>query len=204
MGVSCLAGMIYKVDMLGGGGVGKSAITIQFVQNTFVSEYDPTIENSYRRQFTLQEEEIMLDILDTAGQEEFAAIRDSHIREGLGFIIVYSVTSRESFKEVNNTRDRVLKVKDKDSYPMILLGNKCDLVKDRVITPEEGQELAEKFGIPFRECSAKNRVNIDESFEEIIRIILKAKADGLYGQTPSQVTTFVPDVHKGKKSCTLL
>merc|ERR1712137_540380 len=203
MGVSCLAGMIYKVDMLGGGGVGKSAITIQFVQNTFVNEYDPTIENSYRRQFTVHNEEIMLDILDTAGQEEFAAIRDSHIREGLGFIIVYSCTSRESFKEVNNIRERVLKVKDKDTYPMILLGNKCDLTIERVIPAEEGQELAESFNIPFKECSARNRVNIDESFDEIIRIILKAQEAGLYGASGN----FVPsDISpgKGKKMCTLL
>merc|ERR1712063_96924 len=202
MGVA-VAQMIYKVVMLGGGGVGKSAITIQFVQNTFVSEYDPTIENSYRRQFTLQEEEIMLDILDTAGQEEFAAIRDSHIREGLGFIIVYSCTSRESFKEINNIRERVLKVKDKDSYPMILLGNKCDIVKERVITTEEGQELAEKFNITFKECSARNRVNIDESFEEIIHIILKAKENGLYGASGQPSSgNFVPDLSssKGKKS----
>eukprot|EP00012_Vannella_robusta_P009908 CAMPEP_0206195196 /NCGR_PEP_ID=MMETSP0166-20121206/7684_1 /ASSEMBLY_ACC=CAM_ASM_000260 /TAXON_ID=95228 /ORGANISM="Vannella robusta, Strain DIVA3 518/3/11/1/6" /LENGTH=201 /DNA_ID=CAMNT_0053612385 /DNA_START=34 /DNA_END=639 /DNA_ORIENTATION=+ len=201
--------MIYKVVMLGGGGVGKSAITIQFVQNTFVSEYDPTIENSYRRQFTVNDEEIMLDILDTAGQEEFAAIRDSHIREGLGFIIVYSVTSKESFKEVTGIRDRVLKVKDKNSYPMILLGNKCDLVKDRVVDSADGKSLADGFGIPFKECSARNRVNIDESFDEIIQIILKAKADGLYGSSaqPTSGGNFVPDLSnsgKSKKSCNLL
>merc|ERR1712125_16110 len=192
--------------MLGGGGVGKSAITIQFVQNKFVNEYDPTIENSYRRQFTVNDEEIVLDILDTAGQEEFAAIRDSHIREGLGFIIVYSVTSKESFKEVNDFRERVLKVKDKDSYPMLLLGNKCDLTKDRVITTEEGEEAAIKMNIPFKECSAKNRINIEESFQEILGIVLKAKGDGLYGTgQPAGGTNFVPDIEKSKsKMCSLL
>lgn len=121
-------------------------------------------------------------------------------------MIVYSITSTESFKEVTGIRERVLKVKDKDSYPMILLGNKCDLSKDRVISIEDGQTLALKFGIPFKECSARSRINIDESFEEIIRIVLKAKEEGLYGSSPGKnENSFVPEL-SGKKSkgCTLL
>lgn len=89
---------------------------------------------------------------------------------------------------------------------MILLGNKCDLSKERVISTDDGQALAQKFGLPFKECSAKNRINIDESFEEIIRIVLKAKDDGLYGATPGKTeSSFVPDLGGKKKStCTLL
>lgn len=119
---------------------------------------------------------------------------------------MYSVTSAESFKEVNDIRERVLKVKDKDSYPMILLGNKCDLSKERIISTEDGQALAQKFGFSFKECSAKNRINIDQSFEEIIRIILKAKAEGLYGATPGKnESSFVPDLGGKKQNrCTLL
>ena len=67
---------MHKVVVLGDGGVGKSCITIQFTQNQFVKEYDPTIENSYRKQVTIDDNSIMLDILDTAGQEEYAVSSD--------------------------------------------------------------------------------------------------------------------------------
>ena len=66
----------YKLVVVGGGGVGKSALTIQLIQNHFVDEYDPTIEDSYRKQVTIDEETCLLDILDTAGQEEYSAMRD--------------------------------------------------------------------------------------------------------------------------------
>jgi len=79
---------------------------------------DPTIENSYRKQVEIDGETCMLDILDTAGQEEYSAMRDQYIRTGQGFLIVYSVASRSSFDAVANFRDQILRVKDEDEYPM--------------------------------------------------------------------------------------
>merc|ERR1711991_711156 len=79
-------GKEYKVCILGDGGVGKSALTIQFVQNHFIEEYDPTIEDSYRKQVTIDHETCLLDILDTAGQEEYSAMRDQYMRTGEGFL----------------------------------------------------------------------------------------------------------------------
>ncbi|KAJ2908056.1 Ras GTPase, partial [Coemansia aciculifera] len=80
----------YKVVMLGTGGVGKSMLTTRFINGEFSHEYDPTIEDSYRKQCQIDGDLCVLDILDTAGQEEYAAMRDYHIRSGHGFIIVYS------------------------------------------------------------------------------------------------------------------
>jgi len=114
----------YKIVLFGGGGAGKSALTIQFVLNHFIIEYDPTIEDSYRRQCAVDEETCLLDILDTAGQEEFSAMRDQYMRLGQGFVIVYSVTSRSSFDEVRVFRDQILRAVDADNVPMILVGNK--------------------------------------------------------------------------------
>lgn len=130
-------------------------------------------------------------------------MRDSHIREGMGFIVVYSITSKESFKEVHDFRRRFLQVKDKDDFPFILLGNKCDLARERVVTTAEGEALAKEFGCPFKECSAKTKINIDEAFEEVVKIVLKAKANGLYDTKGS---TFLPPQAKSEKSkfCSLL
>merc|ERR1712188_139359 len=114
----------YKLVIVGGGGVGKSALTIQLIQNNFIEEYDPTIEDSYRKQVTIDDETCLLDILDTAGQEEYSAMRDQYMRTGQGFLIVYSITSRSSFDEVAQFRDQILRVKDADKVPIVIVGNK--------------------------------------------------------------------------------
>jgi GTPase KRas protein len=161
----------YKLVIVGGGGVGKSALTIQLIQNHFIDEYDPTIEDSYRKQVTIDDNTCLLDILDTAGQEEYSAMRDQYMRTGQGFILVYAITSRSSFDEIASFREQIRRVKDKDKVPMILVGNKCDLETERQVTTSEGQELAKSFGCPFFESSAKSRINVEESFYELVREI---------------------------------
>ena len=163
--------MEYKLVIVGGGGVGKSALTIQYIQNHFIDEYDPTIEDSYRKQTTIDGETCLLDILDTAGQEEYSAMRDQYMRTGQGFILVYSITSRSSFEELPVFHNQILRVKDMDTVPMILVGNKSDLERDRQVTTTEGADLAKSFRCPFHESSALTRVNIDESFIKCVREI---------------------------------
>jgi len=163
----------YKLVIVGGGGVGKSALTIQLIQNHFIDEYDPTIEDSYRKQVTIDDETCLLDILDTAGQEEYSAMRDQYMRTGQGFIMVYAITSRSSFDEIASFREQILRVKDKDKVPMVLVGNKCDLETERQVTTGEGQDLAKSFTCPFFESSAKTRVNVEESFYQLVREIKK-------------------------------
>eukprot|EP01121_Diplochlamys_sp_Union-15-3_P011872 TRINITY_DN3480_c0_g1_i4.p1 TRINITY_DN3480_c0_g1~~TRINITY_DN3480_c0_g1_i4.p1 ORF type:complete len:142 (-),score=29.61 TRINITY_DN3480_c0_g1_i4:66-491(-) len=114
----------------------------------------------------------MLDILDTAGQEEYSAMRDQYIRTGQGFLIVYSVAAKSSFEAVSNFREQILRVKDEDDYPMIILGNKCDL-ESREVTVQEGQDLAKSVHCPFLETSAKARINVEEAFYEVVREIKK-------------------------------
>ena len=79
---------------MGTGGVGKSALTVQFVQHIFVDKYDPTIEDSYRKQYMHDNQMYMLEILDTAGTEQFTAMRDLYMKSGDAFILVYSITSK--------------------------------------------------------------------------------------------------------------
>ncbi|SAL95901.1 hypothetical protein [Absidia glauca] len=161
----------YKIVIVGGGGVGKSAITIQFIQSHFVDEYDPTIEDSYRKQCIIDQETALLDVLDTAGQEEYSAMREQYMRNGEGFILVYSITSRLSFEEISTFYQQIKRVKDKDFFPMILVGNKCDLETDRQVSFQEGNDLAKEFGCPFMETSAKQRIHVEDSFYEVVREI---------------------------------
>ena len=163
----------YKVVVVGGGAVGKSAITIQFIQNRFVDEWDPTIEDSYTKQCVIDDEVALLDILDTAGQDDYAAMREHYMRNGEGFLLVYSITSRDSFEEIQHFHQQIQRVKDSDVVPVIVVGNKCDLEYERQVGMNEGRELANYFGCKFIETSAKQRINVDEAFVNLVREIRK-------------------------------
>lgn len=168
----------YKVVMMGGGGVGKSAITIRFIQNHFLLDYDPTIEDSYRKQVRIDEETAVLEVLDTAGQEEYSAMRENWIRYGEGFFLVYSIDSQLSFeKEITPLLRHLERVRDADitEVPLILFGNKCDLVNQRQVSFDEAKEMARKLGSQVFEGSAKTGQNIDESFFEIVRAIRRKR-----------------------------
>jgi|EP00900_Chrysochromulina_parva_P017611 GTPase KRas protein len=164
----------YKLVVVGGGGVGKSALTIQLIQNQFVDEYDPTIEDSYRKQVTVDEETCLLDILDTAGQEEYSAMRDQYMRSGQGFLCVYSIANKGSFEEIATFREQILRVKDADKVPMVIVGNKSDLGEERQVSQAEGKELAACYGCPWMETSAKTRIRCEDCFYELVREIRKS------------------------------
>lgn len=164
----------YKVVMLGSGAVGKSAITVQMVSGHFLSSYDPTIEDSYRTTINVNNQDIILNILDTAGQEEFYALRDQYMRSGDGYIIVFSITSITSFLEVNAIKEQlnmILDVDDNTLIPIILVGNKCDLEEYRQVQSSDAQRLAEEWRVKYFETSAKNKTNINRIFEELVYLI---------------------------------
>lgn len=162
----------YKLVVVGDGGVGKSAITIQFFQKLFVTDYDPTIEDSYIQHTEVDGEWCILDVLDTAGQEEFSAMREQYMRKGDGFLLVYSVTDKQSYENIVNFHTQILRVKDRDAYPMLLVANKVDLVHLRKVSEEMGKALADQLGIPYIETSAKDPPhNVDKAFQEVVKII---------------------------------
>ncbi|XP_012534507.1 ras-related protein M-Ras isoform X3 [Monomorium pharaonis] len=159
--------MTFKLVVVGDGGVGKSALTIQFFQKLFVADYDPTIEDSYIQHTEVDKQWCILDVLDTAGQEEFSAMREQYMRKGDGFLLVYSVTDKQSYQNIANFHTQILRVKDRDIYPMLLVANKVDLVHLRKVTEEQGRELAHRLGIPYIETSAKDPpLNVDAAFHE--------------------------------------
>jgi len=163
----------YRLVVVGTGAVGKSCLTLKYVQKVFVDVYNPTVEDSYRKQELIDDEPAILDILDTAGQEEYSSVRDHYMKTGQGFICVYSITSRPSFDNIATYRELIQRVKDADEVPMILVGNKADLEAHREVQKSEGEALAKKFKIPFYETSAKDGRNVDIVFTELIRLIRK-------------------------------
>ena len=110
--ISSLFALHDSTLIIAAGGVGKSALTIQLIQNHFVDEYDPTIEDSYRKQVVIDGETCLLDILDTAGQEEYSAMRDQYMRTGEGFLLVFAVNNAKSFEDISTHREQIKRVKD--------------------------------------------------------------------------------------------
>ncbi|KAF9435703.1 hypothetical protein BGZ76_005694 [Entomortierella beljakovae] len=166
---------LHKVIMVGSGGVGKSALTLQYMYGDFVEEYDPTKADSYRKKVSLDGHDCQIDILDTAGQEEYAAIRDNYYRSGEGFICVFSLCEYESFMHTQEFKDQISRVLDDDKIPFILVGNKADLTPLRKVNKEEAAERAAEWSCPYYETSAKTRLNVDEVYTVLMRKIQQRK-----------------------------
>jgi len=169
----------YKITVLGGGGVGKSALTIRLITGTYEANYDPTIEDSYRKQVQIDNEPALMDILDTAGQEEYAPLQDQWIREGDGFLIVYAINAQESFTEAEMIRQKIIRISDSDpnnpNIPLVLVGNKCDLENERQVSKPEAEKKAKEWKCPFFETSAKEKINIENCFYQVVKEIRKRK-----------------------------
>ncbi|GAA5985423.1 hypothetical protein JCM10908_006969 [Rhodotorula pacifica] len=191
----------YRVVVMGGGGVGKSALTVQFVHNMFVEKYDPTIEDSYRRNLTVDEVTVSLEVLDTAGTEQFMSLSSLYMRSGDGFLLIFSLTSLESLSELHAIREQIHRVKESSvSYfpscaflselpmaysrvttqrvPLVLVGNKLDLVNERLVTREAAVEVSKAWGgKPYYETSARKQINVTAIFEDVVRQVIKAERD---------------------------
>ena len=193
---------LHKVIMVGSGGVGKSALTLQFMYDEFVEDYEPTKADSYRKKVVLDGEEVQIDILDTAGQEDYAAIRDNYFRSGEGFLCVFSITDDDSFQASQEFREQILRVKSGGGgemgggvldgigqtggaaahIPFILVGNKSDLGDKRQVSVAQAQDRASSWQVPYVETSAKTRENVDKVFFDLMREIRSKKMDSEGGK----------------------
>ncbi|KIP06952.1 hypothetical protein PHLGIDRAFT_106413 [Phlebiopsis gigantea 11061_1 CR5-6] len=164
----------WRVAVLGDGGVGKTALAVQFTLNCFVETYDPTIEDAYRKQLVVDNRMCYVEVIDTAGQEEYATLRDQWVREGQGFILVYSIASRATFERLEVFRQAMLKVK-RTKPVFMLVGNKCDKQYEREVSREEGVNMARNFGCTFLETSAKTAQNVEVLFTTLVRLLRQTK-----------------------------
>mmetsp|Transcript_20987 Transcript_20987/g.26549 ORF Transcript_20987/g.26549 Transcript_20987/m.26549 type:complete len:191 (-) Transcript_20987:25-597(-) len=163
----------YQILIVGTPSVGKSALTMQFVQNQFFEDFYLFIEENRRKLVEIDGGACMLDIFDTATHaHEKSDIRDQFIMRAQGLLCVYSITSRESFDAVSSIRDVYLEIMQKDNAPMVLVGNKCDLA-DRQVPSADGEELAREFDCPFFETSAKTKLNVKAATYGVVREIRK-------------------------------
>ncbi|KAI1263819.1 ras-domain-containing protein [Xylariaceae sp. FL1019] len=163
----------YHVVVLGAGGVGKSCLTAQFVHNEWIESYDPTIEDSYRTQMSVDQRQVVLEILDTAGTDQFVAMRDLYMKTGQGFLLVFSITSNSSLNEIAGLREEILRIKDDANIPIVICGNKADLEDQRSVPKARGFAVSQRWSAPYYETSARTKTNVDEVFIDLCRQMLR-------------------------------
>ncbi|VBB73480.1 Putative protein similar to Krev-1 of Neurospora crassa [Podospora comata] len=147
----------------------SGSTTAQFVHNEWIESYDPTIEDSYRTQVTVDGRQVVLEILDTAGTDQFVAMRDLFLKSGQGFLLVFSIASRSSFDELATLREEILRIKDDDTVPIVMVGNKADLEDQRAVDRARAFGVSRSWNAPYYESSARTRTNVDEVFIDICR-----------------------------------
>jgi len=198
----------WRITVLGDGGVGKTALAVQFTLNCFIETYDPTIEDAYRKQMIVDQRMSFVEVIDTAGQEEYATLRDQWVREGQGFVLVYSIASRATFDRLGTFWTSILRVKRLplgETLPCIVIGNKCDKVYEREVGRDEGQAYARKIGCEFLETSAKTALNVEMLFTVLVRALrLKYSAGGLSPTLQTPPASGIPVKKKKSSKCMVL
>ena len=170
---------IYKYIIIGDSGSGKSCILLQYTEGTFYEGKENTVGVEFgNKVINVDGVVVKLQVWDTAGQEQFKSITRSYYRAVAGALVVYDVTSRESFDNVKGWLNEA-RVNANPQLVVILCGNKIDLHGSRQVSQEEGQTLAREHNILFIECSAKERVNIDEIFFNVAKEIKRRIETGL-------------------------
>ena len=155
----------YKVLLLGNSCVGKTCILLRFSEDSYTDNYEVTIGLNYRiKTINIDNNPIKMQIWDTSGEEKFKAIAKNFYRGAHGVLLVYDICEKKGFLDVKSWIEQIIENTDNDNIVMILCGNKIDKEKERIISKQEGENLAKSYGIPFFECSAKNNININEMF----------------------------------------
>jgi Ras family protein len=166
-----------KIAVMGYRSVGKSSLTIQFVEARFVDSYEPTIENTFTKTTKVGGQEYFVKLVDTAGQDEFSIFPQSYSMDIHGYVLVYSITSVRSFEIVKVIYQRLLDMTGKVHVPIVLVGNKSDLHMERTVSFDEGKRVAASMRAEFLEASAKQNESVTDIFKTIILEIEKANGN---------------------------
>ncbi|KAK4705818.1 hypothetical protein P7C70_g388, partial [Phenoliferia sp. Uapishka_3] len=176
--------MLAKMLLIGDSGVGKSCLLLRFCDDAWTPSFITTIGIDFKiRTIELEGKRIKLQIWDTAGQERFRTITTAYYRGAMGILLVYDVTDERSFNNIRTWHANV-EQHASEGVNKVLIGNKCDWTDKKVITEQQGQELADELGLRYLETSAKTNINVEEAFFALARdikarLIDSAQADSV-------------------------
>ncbi|RUS30224.1 small G-protein Ras2 [Jimgerdemannia flammicorona] len=172
--------MLHNLVVLGDENVGKIELAMKLCPNQCIQ---PSTADLIREQAVVDDEPCVLEILVTAGLEQYTTVRDMWIRDGEGFLLVYSVTSRKTFESIRKYRDQILRIRSESDRPtpLMIVGNNCDRIVEREVSREEAFLLAREFDCDLIDTSHRTDVNVQRAFYEVVRMI-RASQNGILWQ----------------------
>ncbi|XP_074644075.1 ras-related protein Rab-3 isoform X1 [Tubulanus polymorphus] len=170
---------MFKLLIIGNSSVGKTSFLFRYADDSFTSAFVSTVGIDFKVKTVFrQDKRVKLQIWDTAGQERYRTITTAYYRGAMGFILMYDVTNEESFNAVQDWCTQI-KTYSWDNAQVVLVGNKCDLEDERVVSTERGKQLADQLGLEFFETSAKENINVKAVFERLVDIICDKMSESL-------------------------
>ncbi|MCQ2821180.1 MAG: GTP-binding protein [archaeon] len=164
---------------MGKGVVGKTSMIYRFITGNKLENMEATIEDNYKTFENIGGENIQINILDTAGEEDYQNLFDSWLRQADGIILVFAIDDKESFEQLNDKYERILKNEkiDEVKYPIVLVGNKCDLEDSRQVSQDDAKKFAKRIGGDYYEISAltDQNNNIKDPFIKCANLVFKEK-----------------------------
>ena len=169
--------------------VGKSSLTHRFLYYNIPQDIlNPTMEEIFSAIVNIEGQEYEVEVLDTAGEDDYQNMMDMWISYGEGFLLVFAINDSESFEKIKEKHDKIIKDKHGVKCPCLLVGNKQDLEKERKVTYDEAKQLADSWLIEYIETSAKTNYNCKESFEKLAqKIVIKRKLSNTKNGCPCNI-----------------
>ena len=162
---------IINIAVLGKALVGKTALIYRYLKDQIPTR-ETTVEDQYKKILKMNDIEFELDILDTAGQDDYVTMMEDWIDFATYFLLVYSIEDKESFEQVKKNYEKIVNKKGKKFFAVVIVGNKCDLEENRQIKKEEVEMYANNIKVEAIETSALNNINVKEAFLRLVQIYI--------------------------------
>uniref|UniRef100_A0A8C4QTF2 small monomeric GTPase n=1 Tax=Eptatretus burgeri TaxID=7764 RepID=A0A8C4QTF2_EPTBU len=170
---------MFKLLIIGNSAVGKTSFLFRYSEDTFTPAFVSTVGIDFKvKTVERNKKKIKLQIWDTAGQERYRTITTAYYRGAMGFVLMYDITNEDSFNAVQDWATQI-QTYSWDNAQVILVGNKCEMENERIVSEERGRELAEQLGFEFFEASAKDNVNVKKAFEHLVDMICEKIVENL-------------------------
>ena len=168
----------FKFTVLGNSAVGKTSLIYRFMNANLPQEYEPTIEDRFKTTLKIKERNYELEILDTAGEDDYQNMLDMWISFGEGFLLVFAINDKKSFDSIKEIYNRLKRRTEIYLHKLILVGNKKDLENERKVTYSEAKSQADEWNIEYIETSTKTDFNCKKAFENLARTIFRSRYKG--------------------------